>query len=462
MFTKKMRRLLFVLLLALCLGLILSAQAAPIFQINLPSEPTKLNVGDPPTKIKYTVTASADADPTLIFTSDNTDVAVVDPYTGELTGKGVGYANITIKHPTEPEFSVVCPIEVISSSTITLNVYGVTLPMGKTFDLVATINPSILPIYCSSTNPAVCKVEVPDPTQPIAKITALSNGTANIVVANAHGVKAICPVTVGSGSSFTPTPTPTPTPVPTNIPTSAPTLTPTNSPIGGLSAYVNTVHGSLNLRSYPSRLAPVLRTIPQYAPFTVLEYGPTWCKAMYYGTVGYVMTMYVRLSNATPVIPVVTPTPAPIIPTAAPITQTKARVITPSGSLNLRTLPNQSSARILLIPRSAIVDVLSFDYDWCRVQYNGVQGYVMTKFLNLDINQPIPAPVPTTSPGAKYAQVSTVQGGLNMRKSASSSAKRILVIPQNAFVQVLEVGSKWCYVTYNGASGYVMSKYLKM
>ena len=104
--------------------------------------------------------------------------------------------------------------------------------------------------------------------------------------------------------------------------------------------------------------------------------------------------------------------------------------------------------------------MLSFSTDWSYVRYGTYEGYVMSKFLNPNTKTVTPEITPSKS--SKYAQVVTSHGGLNMRKSASSGAHRILVIPQYAYVEIIEAGSKWSYVTYNGTSGYVQNAYLKL
>lgn len=57
-------------------------------------------------------------------------------------------------------------------------------------------------------------------------------------------------------------------------------------------------------------------------------------------------------------------------------------------------------------------------------------------------------------------QVITVEGGLNLRKGPDTSYARIYIIPQYAYVIMLEWQQEWSYVRYEGHEGYVMSKYL--
>lgn len=57
----------------------------------------------------------------------------------------------------------------------------------------------------------------------------------------------------------------------------------------------------------------------------------------------------------------------------------QAKVI--GGGLNLRKDTSSASVRITQIPEGSIVSVLEERGDWCRVNYAGLEGFVMAKFL---------------------------------------------------------------------------------
>lgn len=60
------------------------------------------------------------------------------------------------------------------------------------------------------------------------------------------------------------------------------------------------------------------------------------------------------------------------------------------GKLNLRAKPDTNSARVAQIPDGAIVTVDEYGDKWCRIEYNGKQGYAVTQFL-----APVDGAVPT-------------------------------------------------------------------
>lgn len=122
-----------------------------------------------------------------------------------------------------------------------------------------------------------------------------------------------------------------------------------------------------------------------------------------------------------------------------------AMVNTASGSLNLRKSASKSSAVLEQIPQKERVEVLDRGDTWSHVRYNGVTGYVMTRYLKFD-----------------QAVVSTSGGSLNLRAAASSAAAVLTTIPNGEIIKLLEEGDKWCWVQYDNVTGYVMTRYLRI
>ena len=77
-----------------------------------------------------------------------------------------------------------------------------------------------------------------------------------------------------------------------------------------------------------------------------------------------------------------------------------------------------------------------------------------------------PTAVPTLAPTAvpsgngMQAMVYTTGGSLNLRASASSSAKVLAQIPYGTWITVYTKGLQWSLASYNGLTGYVMTQYL--
>lgn len=258
-------------------------------------------------------------------------------------------------------------------------------------------------------------------------------------------------------ANATPTPQPTMAPLPTPTPlVQLITPRPTTAPGGTVidRAVVTTNGGGLNLRMWDAYSAPVILTIPRNTTVDVYQYSGNWARVRYAGVEGWVVRSFLSSGY----------TPAPTYQPAQPA-QGYAYVQTNGGGLNLRSYAGSDAKVLMVIPRYARVEVLSYGASWSYVRYAGVVGYVVSSFLNF--NGPIASPTaaPTYNPGSGYgnygyAVVSTQSGGLNMRASAYVGAKILTVIPKGAAVNVLNKGTTWSYVTYGSHTGYVMTGFL--
>ena len=143
-----------------------------------------------------------------------------------------------------------------------------------------------------------------------------------------------------------------------------------------------------------------------------------------------------------------------------------AYVSTGGGSLNLRFTADSNGQVIATIPDKAQVTVSQKGNTWCYIRYGQFAGYAMTKFLvftSTPTSAPTLAPAPTNAPvhpTGQPAQVTTTGGSLNLRAAARDNAQVLTTIPYGATIYVTTRGSIWCATTYNGYSGYVMTKFL--
>ena len=230
-------------------------------------------------------------------------------------------------------------------------------------------------------------------------------------------------------------------------------------------AWVNTSSGGLNLRSAPNTGAKVLRSIPQYEQIPVYERGDTWCKTSYSGIEGYVMTRYLSFGERFETPAMSTPTPAPTVSSVT------ATVTTEKGSLNLRREPKSDAKVLCTIPQNDQVILLEEGAVWCKVVYEGIQGYAMTKFLSISSSAEHAASIPAVSsvhvePMRTLAmpvlgRVNTPLSTLNLREGCSTDSRILLEIPKNEYATITAVGDTWCAVTYQDINGYCMMQYLE-
>lgn len=286
-----------------------------------------------------------------------------------------------------------------------------------------------------------------------------------------------------------------------------------NEPMQGeTTATVVTPSGSLNLRELPRTGSRVLTRIPPFEAIRVHERGSDWCGVTYGGYTGYVMTSFLRFESpdatpnpepSEPNAPTLqpedtngttpepgestpepdTPTPEPELP-SEPDLEAKpnvAYVNTASGSLNLRQQPSLSSRVLRTVPRGAEVAVLAYGEPWCAIAYLDAEGYVMTSFLRFEIGEtaepeqppssdlaepeqpPASKPSEPDEPASSRAEagwVSTASGSLNLREAPVKNARILAQMPRMAQVTLLEQGSEWSRVLYQGVEGFAMTRYL--
>jgi len=145
--------------------------------------------------------------------------------------------------------------------------------------------------------------------------------------------------------------------------------------------YVNTSSGGLNLRETASAQARVLMSIPRSAAVEVKEVQGEWCRIEYEGNSGYVMISY--LSDTRPET-ITTPESSAAVydPTLVDVPSWHA-VINATTALNIRQWCAMDAPIITSIPAGIQVDLKQVGDTWCRIQYEGVDGYCMTNYLTL-------------------------------------------------------------------------------
>lgn len=124
-------------------------------------------------------------------------------------------------------------------------------------------------------------------------------------------------------------------------------------------------------------------------------------------------------------------------------------------TLNVRVSPVNGKV-IGRIPAGGACEVLETAEGWFKVKSGDVEGYVSANYL-------LTGDLAIERAAKELSETATVNvAGLNMRKSASTSAKVITVLKRNTVVNVLEDLGEWLKISYNNTTGYVYSKYTEL
>ena len=159
--------------------------------ISLNKTALSLNVGST-ANLTATITPTNATDKTVTWKSSNTNVATVS--NGKVTAKSVGTATITAKtsNGKTATCKITVPEPVIEVESISLNKTALSINIGNTANLTATITPKNATdktVNWKSSNTSIATVSN-------GKVTAKSVGTATITAKTSNGKTATCKITV--------------------------------------------------------------------------------------------------------------------------------------------------------------------------------------------------------------------------------------------------------------------------
>lgn len=122
---------------------------------------------------------------------------------------------------------------------------------------------------------------------------------------------------------------------------------------------------------------------------------------------------------------------------------------TKASTLNLRESATTSSKILASAPQGSKLLVLDTKDGWCRVRYNGTNGYMNAEYLTM-----------LDKADLKLGAGVITDDSVNFRKAPSTSAGILLQFDRNAKVEIVGVEGGWYKVTYSGKTGYVHPDYL--
>lgn len=382
---------------------------------------------------------------TVTYGSSNPDVATVSS-NGLITAKKKGTATITVTATDGSGKSASCAVIVKQPVTgIQITPNGFTLVKGDVKDLKANVSPADADnpdVIWTSSNTNIAAVSSK------GQVTAVNEGSCVITATckDNASISASCTIVVGT-------------------PVASVALAPNRASMNTGETILITASV---LPTNASNKGIIWSWESKDGASIILTNGAV--KAMKAGTVTVTAKAADNNNNgaqATCIItisgdPIATPTPTPaptVTPTPGPTGGIWCRVNTEKGALNVRD--KIGGAVIDKIPEKGTFLVVNWGTTWCQVYYNGRYGYVMTKFVQKISSEPTAAPTPApTAPMGQTAQVNTAKGALNMRDKIGGAV--IAKIPEKAFFIVTEYGATWCKAWYDGKTGYVMTKFVKL
>ena len=220
--------------------------------------------------------------------------------------------------------------------------------------------------------------------------------------------------------------------------------------------YVRTGNsGKLHLREYASQSARSLGLYPNGTQVYAVDMNNGWSQAVVSGQSGYMMSQFLAPYSVTPDV---TPVPVPAGSTVMYISTGN------SGRLHLRENMSTAARSLGLYPNGTQVAVITNYGAWAYVNVGGRVGYMMTQFLTSGQPGPVITPVPAVTPIPGQATVQQPNNSfvyLRSTKNSESINNVICQVPSGSVVTVVEWGSLWSKIRYDGMEGYMVTNYLK-
>ncbi|MBQ0029375.1 MAG: SH3 domain-containing protein [Paludibacteraceae bacterium] len=120
-------------------------------------------------------------------------------------------------------------------------------------------------------------------------------------------------------------------------------------------------------------------------------------------------------------------------------------VKTEEGNLNVRAAGDTSAAVVAKLAKGALVEVLSVENGWAKVEVNGKSGYCAAAYL---------------AQAENAYEVTTNSKNLNIRAAASTEGAILGTAAKGDVLKVTGINGDWAEVEYNGKVAYASLQYL--
>ena len=203
----------------------------------------------------------------------------------------------------------------------------------------------------------------------------------------------------------------------------------------------------LNLRSYPSYSASVIRILYNGVPLNILSEANGWYFVQLGSTQGYVRSEYTIRSNQ-------------------PLGSNVATIQTPNNTaVNMRVAPSTSAAVRRQFSGDRYVAVLYQGTGWWYVWIDGYTGFISSDFLTEGLHAERDEAAQGDD-GDGYAVVNNPISTqkLNLRELPSTASAVVSQLSNGYKLSVIVQGTQWCkvYADTLAAVGYVQTQYLKL
>ena len=200
---------------------------------------------------------------------------------------------------------------------------------------------------------------------------------------------------------------------------------------------------SLNVRSGPSTSYSVLGKLKKGSKVSVISENNGWSKINYNGKEAYVSSRYlssISQNNNND--------------TSKPESIKETKEVN-TDSLNVRSGPGTNYSKLGTLSKGSKVGVISESNGWSKINYNGKEAYVSSKYLNR-----IPENNNTSKPESVKETKEVNTNSLNVRSGPGTNYSKLGSLSKGSKVEVISESNGWSKINYNGKEAYVSSQYL--
>ena len=210
---------------------------------------------------------------------------------------------------------------------------------------------------------------------------------------------------------------------------------------------------SVNIRKSASTSAAVLKRVEKGTVLEAVSISDGWVKVKYSGVTGYVSADYVKVSGL-----------SSSSGSSETLKEMDSKGAINASEVNVREGAGTSSSKMYSLSKGASVDVTGIKGDWYRVHTSKGTGYVLAKYVTLVSDSNSTAASDSTSESLKEmsAMGTITAGGVNVRKSASTSAKALYKLGKGDDVSVTGRQGDWYRIKTSEGTGFVKGDYIKV
>ncbi|MDL2258597.1 SH3 domain-containing protein [Eubacteriales bacterium OttesenSCG-928-K08] len=215
-------------------------------------------------------------------------------------------------------------------------------------------------------------------------------------------------------------------------------------------SYVKTAKTTY-LRSGASSSASRIATIPANTVVEKLGTSGIWTKVSYNNQTGYVLTSHVAATNETG-------GGSSNGGSNSGGSNASSAKVQATGNVNVRSGPGTNYTKLGQLTKGDVLVKLSESNGWTKVEYKDGEAYVSSTYLKT-VSSSTGGTGGTGSTGDTIVQAT---GTVNVRTGPSTSYTKLGQLKKGAQVTRTGETNGWSKIDYNGKTGYVSNKYLKV